>query len=265
MRTFTKTTTWLLPLALALALALAGCGGGGSPLDPDDPFGSAAENTVEAGTEKTSIDGSVTFSGQTIELKGNGAFDNELQRGELRVTLTIPGQGNVVLDEVYNKLVAWIKSPRFQAALPEGKEWIRFDLAKAGEQIGYDVAAVMGQTPTDAFAHLRRASTEATEVGEEEIDGVETTHYRADVDTAKLAADARQKASDPVYKPLDMWVDGDGLVRRVKIDFTSKLYPTEEDRAHTVLTIDLTDFGTEVAVALPPAGKVVNATDVAGG
>jgi hypothetical protein len=252
-------------LVAPLALALVACGGSKSALDPNDPLGSAATNTEEAGTHKMGLTARVTLGSQTVALTGEGAFDEAARRGRLDLTLTIPGAGTAELDEVFNKASIFVKSPLFAQALPPGKQWIRIDAAKAGEQVGFNFKAIMGQTPTEVLAHLRRASTDVTEVGEEDLNGVATTHYRAEIDIDKLVADRVQKLTDASYKPIDVWVDDEGRVRRVKLDFTSKVDPTAAARTHSVLTVDFSDFGTEVDVQVPPARQVVEATDTVGG
>jgi hypothetical protein len=254
-------------LVAPLALGLAACGGSKSALDSKDLLGSAAANTEAAGSYKIATTGRATFGSQTISLRGQGAFDNEAKRGRLNLTLTIPGAGTATLDEIFNKGIILVKSPLFAQALPMDKQWIRINAARAGEQVGFNLKAVMGQTPDEVLAHLRRASaTTVTEVGDEDLNNVPTTHYRADIDLDKLASDRAQRLSDASYKPIDVWVDEEGRVRRLKLDFTAKVAATETARSHSILTIDLSDFGTPVEVDIPPPGQIVNATDaVAGG
>ena len=90
----------------------------------------------------------------------------------------------------------------------------------------------MGQTPADVLKQLQRTATPVKTIGTETIDGVETTHYRAAIDTRKIpAADKFQKLTRSVYKPIDVWVDGDGRVRQVRFDYTTKIDPAMAPRA----------------------------------
>ena len=103
-------------------------------------------------------------------------------------------------------------------------------------------------------------------IGTEQIDGVETTHYRAAIDTKKIpAADNFQKLTTATYKPIDVWVDEDGRVRQVRFDYTAKIDPSMAPRARVVLTMKLTDFGATVDVAPPKANLVIDASAPAGG
>ena len=71
-------------------------------------------------------------------------------------------------------------------------------------------------------------------IGEETVDGVDTTHYRAAIDRRRSPRPTgSQKLTAPAYKPIDAWVDGDGLVRQVKLDYTTKAYDQRQAmRAH---------------------------------
>jgi hypothetical protein len=249
----------LVPLAV-VALALAGCGGESSPLDSDDIFGSAATNTVEAGSEQMSIEGEVTLGEQTIGQVGQGVYDNAAERGRIEQTLSFAA-GDAEVEQISNEDVTWLKAPLlFQGVIPSDKEWFRI---RGGEQTSLRAAVAL--TPRDLFAIMRLASTEVEEVGTEEIEGVEVTHYRAPVDADKLAADSYLTSIDAVYEPLEIWVDDDGVVRRMVVDFTALYDPDAQARTRTVVTSDFSEFGTEVAVTLPPERLVVNASDVAEG
>jgi hypothetical protein len=61
--------------------------------------------------------------------------------------------------------------------------------------------------------------------------------------------------------PVDVWIGkDDGLVRRLQISYDL----TESGRSvSTQLTLDLSDWGTDVSVQAPPADQVFDATDLA--
>jgi hypothetical protein len=56
------------------------------------------------------------------------------------------------------------------------------------------------------------------------------------------------------FDSAEAWVDEHNLVRKVKLDFDANVSGT--DKAHTVLTIDYSDFGAAVEVAPPSASEV---------
>ena len=86
------------------------------------------------------------------------------------------------------------------------------------------------------LTQLERTATPPKTVGDETVDGEDMTHYLATIDPKKVpTTDRLQKLTSPAYKPIDVWVDGDGLVRQVKLDFTTKAYTNMTMRAHIVL------------------------------
>ena len=60
-----------------------------------------------------------------------------------------------------------------------------------------------------------------TKVGTETLDGVETTHYTATLDPAKIPNGARlQKLTGASYQPVDVWIDSDDHVRRLHMAYS---------------------------------------------
>ena len=257
----------VLLLLAPLALVLAACGGGGKTTSGSgNPLVDAANATAEAGSETTSMTGKVILPAQTLALRGNGGYDHATDEGWQHVVVTVPGAGSPTIDEIFVKGVLWMKSILFTDSLPSGKQWVKVDINKAGKNLGFNFKALMGQTPTDVLKQLQRTATPVKTVGTEEIDGVETTHYRAAIDTRKIpAADNFQKLTKATYKPIDVWVDEDGRVRQARFDYTAKVDPSMAARARVVLTMKLSEFGATVDVEPPAAKLVVDASAPAGG
>jgi hypothetical protein len=254
----------LLLLLAPLAVAFAACGGGGGKKasgPAENPLAKAAAATSKQTTEKTTLAGNVAFAGQTIRMRGDGGFDQATREGWLHLKVSVPGGGSSTVDEVFVKNALWLKSGLFASALPAGKEWIKVDLQKAAKQLGFNFKALLGQTPDDAMTQIRRTASKVTTVGTEQITGIETTHYRAAIDMTKIpATDKVQKLTAAAYKPVDVWVDGDDLVRRVKLDYTAKADPAKPQRAHTVMTMTFSGYGDPVDVEPPAASLVVDAS-----
>jgi hypothetical protein len=252
---------WLVAL---LVLVLVACGGKKAS-DESGPIATAVEKTTEEGSEKTTTTGSVVLAGQTLRFHGQGGFDHATQEGYQELDVSVPGGGTTSVDEVFIGNVFWLKSPLFENTLPSGKEWFKVDLARANRLLGFNFKALLGQTPDDALELLGRTAEPVTTVGEEEIDGVQTTHFRARIDPRKVPAkDKLQQLSAAVYQPVDVWIDGGDLVRQVRLDYTAKADPAKPQRAHAVITMKLGDFGLTVDVEPPPASLVVDAAASAG-
>jgi len=231
---------------IVLLLSLAGCGGSSNEAVTGDPVAAAAEATSKQLSEKVLLEGKVDLSGQAVKLAGNGAFSNGDGKGKLQLVVSIGSFGPGNLDEVFDGNTVWLRSPLLTSTL-RGKHWIKLDLAKPAEVLGFDLNALTGQAPSSALEKLRLKG-KVTKVGTDTIDGVQTTHYRKELNGAYHSADA--------------WVDDKGLVRRLKLDYDAKVDPTSKQGAHTVVTMDLSDFGTAVSAPPPPASDAVDSSEV---
>ena len=128
------------------------------------------------------------------------------------------------------------------------------------------------------FVESLKCAGTVTEVGTEEVDQVETTHYRADVDTAKLAS-CRQadpnagqlldNFGDATSGTVDVWVDANSLVR--KLVNTADERALGSDLASTfpggvsTLTMTLSGFGEPITIEPPPEDQVTEGIGGLGG
>ena len=126
----------LLPVLLVCALTpiAAGCGAEKSVKNAVDPVAQAATNTVNSGSVEVAMSGKVSAAGQEIPLKGEGVFDLKAKRGRLTMTTSVPGQGDVRVEEIMDGLVLYMRSDALAGALPGGKKWLKIDLVAAGRQ-----------------------------------------------------------------------------------------------------------------------------------
>jgi hypothetical protein len=127
---------------------------------------------------------------------------------------------------------------------------------------------------------LRGASDDIEELGKEEVRGVETTHYRATVDLeeaaeqgaeiGELSDEMREQLQAEIERmkaqtgldtlPVDVWVDEDDLLRRMKMDLS---FAVEGEQVGMDMTMDFFDFGVDVRVARPPADQTIDITELA--
>ena len=121
--------------------------------------------------------------------------------------------------------------------------------------------------PDGYLDYLREASDEIELVGEEEIRGVGTTHYRAEVDPRRSL---RKELETDGWKPenidrylehighdeeiVDVWIGDDGLARRV-VRTTRDAFGAGS--YESVTTSDYLDYGLDAAIEAPPADEVV--------
>jgi hypothetical protein len=250
---------------LVLPLVLAACGGGTAlnasevKLTPVAFVTAAAKKTGKETSEHMSMKGSVTVAGQLVTLTGDGDFDNAKRLGSMHMTFNAGGLSGD-LDEVLDGTTVYMRSPLFADGLPKGKTWMKLDLEKAAASQGVDFSALGSQDPTQTLAQLQ-AIGNVTEVGAEQVGGVDTTHYRGRVDLAKVPQGAKIKAlTDAAYGPYDVWIGkDDGYVHRVKFSFSIKLKGA--GRESIALTNDFSDFGKDVSVTVPAEADTYDATN----
>jgi hypothetical protein len=238
-----------LLLLLLAPLALVACGGGKSSsselkLSPTAYIKQAAQKSSAASSVHMKLKGSVTIpGGQSVVLGGDGGFTKH--DGSFRLDFNAGGLSGSI-DSVIQGTQLYVRSPLFADALPKGKTWLKLDLSKQASAQGLDLTKLAAQDPAQTLARLQSLGN-VKEVGIEQVDGVDATHYRG-----RLAA---QTAGGDLG-PFDVWVGkDDGYVRRVQFA-TGAAGST----ASTRLTMDLSDFGKDVTITVPSAAETADAT-----
>ncbi|MEV0529623.1 hypothetical protein AB0I66_40005 [Streptomyces sp. NPDC050439] len=263
------------------ATALTGCGTGD---DGDQGSRSAGEKrakspaqvvqatnskTSEAGSAQVKVVSTASSGGRSETVEGSGVMDF----GDGKSRIELGQQGQRIEQRIVDK-VLYQKPPKGSGGLPGGKTWMKIDLKRvqaAGGSGGSGGTNI--SDPADSFAYSKSLSEkDVKKVGQEQVGGVKTTHYRVAVDVEKLAKGSpeqqkmlRQQLGDTL--PMDLWIDGKGLTRRQQMVLsmsgeggggTSKASSGEKVKAKVVM--DFSDFGTDVAVKAPEAADTVDMT-----
>ena len=255
----------LLATALLAVVPLAGCGA--DDVNPDAVAEAAAATREQGGVHMT-ITGKAETQGQTIPLRMEG--DADLKNLRMQMTATM-GEGIPEMEQIMIGTVMYMRMEGMEEAF--GAEWVKFDLAKVGEQMGIDFDQLMqlgSASPAQQLDYLR-AMADLEKVGTETIDGVETTHYRGEVDMRRypdlVPEEDREEARRTAEKlieltgraksPTDVWIDEDSLIRRQTMTMTQRK-PVEMTME---MDIRYTDFGKRVDIEPPEDAKDV--TDLA--
>lgn len=226
-------------LLVAAPIALTACGGSKkahSTVAPNVAVQQAAKKTAAQSSEHMVLTGTVTAAGQQAKVDGSGDFKGP--DGTLHLTFSA-GALSGSADAVLKGAALYIRSPLLATTLKHGKRWLKLTLGAApGTVGGLPLSALAGESPTQALRQLD-ALRNVTDVGSEQVGGVQTTHYHG-----TLAASGTSPGGT-----YDVWVGGDGYVHRLKL--TSKIAANQALAA----TIDLSDFGKSVTVTVPPAAQ----------
>ncbi len=249
-----------------------------------DPVAAAASKTEHAGGAKMTMSVDITdgTTQKTVSITANGAFDQK--QGEMTVDMSsvlqsagVPSGSASEMKFLYleedGNPVMYMNFPPLASKLPGGMSWIRLDLEKAGKSLGVDFNQLMSQSSQNPAQTLDmlRASGQIDKVGPDTVNGVATTEYTGTIDLGKAAAELQGGAAQQLVQrliaqgapgeiPFEAWVGDDGLLRRVQI---TQDIQTGGKSLSALVTIDMSDFGTDVSVSAPPADEVFDATGLA--
>ena len=229
--------------AILGALALA--------TDRTEDLGSAeVEVTVETGTgDPAAMEGTYSW--------GDGyAYDvvmdaGAAQMGELTDEPTVHA---LFVDGAYYYNVDPLTSGPYK-----GKEWLKVDASVFFGDRGSQAFSGSAASPAASMRSLRYAKS-VEELGEERVEGRDTTHYRAVLGAEQLGrfkdtyagegsvVDSMTGGDGTVT--MDVWVGGDDLPVRLK-----------QEMGAMTITMDFEKFGATAEVEAPPAGQTADVTE----
>jgi hypothetical protein len=248
---------YLIVLAGA-SIVIAGCGNGMAPVVDL----SAAVSHTGAQTARVSVTTTTQATGMSVSFTETGVFDFARDRGMLSM------QSPMGMTAIFLPPEAYIKvSGDTGGSLPGGKSWIALDTGGLGGLEGSLAGPFGGNAdPADLLASLTAVSSSVTKLGASTVRGVPVTGYRVIIDPEKAAARLPgperagflefAKTLGPGTIPVDVWLDGQNLVRRVTLSLRLPAGTGEPAGARVVESTDYYDFGVPVRISAPPAAEV---------
>ena len=209
-----------------------------------------------------------TSMSMAMNLGSDPQVTQQLGGSDLRVDIIIAGT------------TAYVKFPSaLLSSLPGANgKWVKVDLAKLAGVPGLSSLGTSPSTadPSETLESLRSVSGSIVDFGQARVDGVATTHYRAYLSASRLldslpasekslakpALSILQQALPGGEFPEDVWIDAQHLVRRVQTTLDMDL-PGSQNIQETV-TVDLGDYGPQIAPVPPPASKILDLSSPAG-
>jgi hypothetical protein len=273
----------------AAAALLVGCGSSsGSGHAQTVSLARAADVSSAAAGYRTALQLHETVPGEgAITATGTGRFTPARHLGEMSMQMSLPAasgmsalQMQIVLtgETIYLKLPASISG-----RIPGGKPWLSINLAQAGKAAGVPgLGSLMNSSsslsdPGQYLDFLRATSVGSVkDLGQATVNGLQTTHYHAEVDVAKLPqavpAQDRQaieqlvsvleKMGDTTQFPIDVWVDSSHLVRRVQTAFSE---PAGSGQSVSIaLTENFLSYGAQPAPTIPSPGQTADLLSLLG-
>ena len=247
---------------LGLAVVLAGCTG----TDPGALLDRAPGALEDAGTSRFEME--VSAAGEGVDATFAATGEQDLRAGTLHMVTDLGLEGARTETLVAGETI-YLRSPMFELFTGDPEAWVGIDLAAAGETAGLDLDALVEDNtgPAALVQQLRGAAEEIEELGSAEVRGTATTHLRVTVHTERAIEQSPPEAREqlrafaqasglPDSYPLEVWVDDDALVRRVRT-----VVEVEDETAGVVTqetTLELFDHGVPVDLDPPEADEVVD-------
>jgi hypothetical protein len=273
----------LLAVVAAVAFLLLGSGGTGL----GSPIAQAATLSSSAPGFRMHMSMEITSSalGAPITAAGTGVVDLRDHSSAMSLTMNLGddsqvtqqlGSSTLRIDTILNGATAYVKMPTALTSSlgTSGRPWIKVHLAELSGIPGLSSLANGPNTsdPSQTLQMLQSVSGSVANLGQQRVDGVETTRYQANLSLARLAdslpsaerslgrqvLSTLQRAAPGGRFPVDVWIDAHHFVRRFVTSLDLSL-PTGQN-LQEVVRVDVGDYGTQTSPATPPADKVFDAS-----
>lgn len=266
-----------IPVA-AVALTACGSDQGSSGDEGGNVVATAAEDTLAEGSSSFGLEATIDISAAgrqvTGTFTGEGDFDFAETRGSYTLDLTdLVGQlgvpGNVTGEALRDGTVVYLNVPLISSFAPGAKEWIKIDLGSNASLGGFDLGRFTELVdPSLYLTYLTAASGETEEVGSEDLGETQVRHYSGSVDLERALEEAPASQTSTIKAlldagtsslPVDVWVDADGLVRRLFFAFAAG-----DQTGIGSVSVELSDFGVDVSLDLPSPDEVTDIAELQG-
>jgi hypothetical protein len=240
----------------------------GAELTPAAALNVAYTKTSAASTMQVAINGSMDIEGERLPITGTGGVDEKARR--MAMTMTMGSLGTIEMRMLGTTFYEKLPNTGELASSPYAGKWIKISLPANIESAGsFD--------PRQALSYLKAVTTNGIhKVGTAIVRGEQTTHYAAQLDLTKVLDKAQQQLGSSTNLdltqmakqlgmqrlPMDVYIDGQHMVRRVAItmQLTAPSSAGSEAGQHASFAVneDFYGYGTPVTVSAPPANQVVD-------
>jgi hypothetical protein len=243
---------WLAVLAMGvvvvLLLVVLVLRGGGDDVDVEDLLADAPAAVDAEGTARLAMSVEVAGEGVDVSVEGEGGVDFATGAGWFTV-------------ELLGRQIEMRSNAETLFVRPVGEEaWVAVHADEAAESGALDSLGT-GPSEAGAFVDLLRGDpSDIEDLGEEEIDGEPVRHLRLTIDLASAIEAADESHRGPLEElgelapedgqlPLEVWIDERNLPVRQRLE-------GEVQGIGLLVTVDLSDWGAPLEVAIPPEGEV---------
>lgn len=221
------------------------------------------EATILFSTAYDTVSGDSMFLMDMSSMMGEIAEDDEDPFDGLAAGLLGEMEVRQIADTVY------LKYPFFTAMFGAETEWVSMP-ADEGDDFTADFET-MPTDPGELLDSFDAAGATIETVGRENVNGVDATHYRLELDIAEMELSADELAeleesgiwAEGVI-PMEIWVSDAGYMVRMimEVDGTGMDLSPDESFESMTLRYDFFDINGDVVIEPPPAGDVTSMDDL---
>jgi hypothetical protein len=281
-----RTRAAIVPTALVALCAAIATGCGSRDVISLDTVANAAVKTEDVGTARVTFEGSVSFNhdhAQRFNFKGHGIADwrtgsakmsavykfPDVIQEFIKQTFGGPPSADLILDG-REGIVLYMRFPFLKEQMPRGKTWLKADIVEMGKAYGLDLDRMKETKQSDPgqmLAYLKSA-VGVRKIGSDLVRREVTTHYSTVVKAETIVEGVPRDQQGAMRKflrlmgiktyPVDIWVDRDGLVRKLAIELEYK--QPHGEYVKMKVSEEYYDFGVEANIEAPPAKRVIDVT-----
>ncbi|HEX2235197.1 MAG TPA: hypothetical protein VHK89_02875 [Actinomycetota bacterium] len=266
-----------LVLAALAALLAGACN---AELSPGATVLQSIAATNDAGSARVAYSAvfDIAAADGPVGMSGEGIFDYAHQKGRMTFDMSQilrraegapEGAGEVEM--IFDGPVLYMRMPFLTELVAAERPWIRLDLDAARRAGRPDLAQLvqLGESdPTQLLELLHGAERGVDDVGTERVRGARTTHYRMTLDLLRAAEKATEGARASVDALIarsrtdaldaDVWIDDEGRMRKMTYGVDLATSDGSADDNTMTVSMELYEFGVDVAVEPPPPDEVVD-------
>ena len=263
----------LVGFVLAFTMAVAACGGGGGTGDAAvsiKTLQAAASNSQAAESSRFTMDMKIDAMGDSVAITADGVMAGDGRNGQ--ITMTVPMLGAMEERVVDGVIYMDFGAMPFASQLGD-KQWVKLDPEQLKDDPRFGAAfsqladQAESNSPQQGLEYLQGLSGDVQDLGQEDVNGVQATHYRASIDYTKLADELpnvtdemREQFAQLGTVPADVWIDGQDRVVKMHLTMDGASFG---DGGGTVdVTMEMTDFGVPVDVQVPPDDQVMDFSEL---
>ncbi|WP_110205327.1 DUF7537 family lipoprotein [Nocardioides daejeonensis] len=217
----------------------------------NDDFAKLIGDGIEA-TTTAKMKMEITASG--VATTAEGVMDYTGDQPATQMTMTVPGAPNGgKMDVIMVDGVIYMTMP-----IEGQKGYMKID-PKANPELEKQMGGLSNFDMATMMESFTKGLKKVETIGSEDIDGVDTTHYRVTVDTAEAAAMlgdlGAEGAEVPKELTYDIWLDGEGRFTQMQADLDGQ----------GSMKMNVFDWGADVDIKAPPANQVQDMSEMMGG